>query len=97
MRATECVLQEAEFAINIFTMTLQRQKVADFSVEIHHDNQAILTPRPSLETDILGFVKPFTTDVSNYFRSQCVTYYITISFVKKIISIDKNNMKNYSD
>ncbi|XP_071548117.1 glutamate receptor ionotropic, kainate glr-3-like [Panulirus ornatus] len=55
--------QEVDMALGPFTMTPQRASVCDFSVPLHHENFAIITPRPKLQSDVLGFIKPFTVQV----------------------------------
>ncbi|XP_071530463.1 glutamate receptor ionotropic, kainate glr-3-like [Panulirus ornatus] len=50
-------------ALGPFTMTPQRATVCDFSFPLHHENFAIITQRPKLESDISGFLKPFTVQV----------------------------------
>ena len=47
-------------AIGPFGVTLERTKVADFSVPITATDHAILYRRPQIEPDLLGFIKPFT-------------------------------------
>ncbi|XP_063593053.1 glutamate receptor ionotropic, kainate glr-3-like [Penaeus indicus] len=55
--------EEVEFALGPFTITPQRETVVDFTVAVHNDNKAILTVRPGLQSDVSGFLKPFTLDV----------------------------------
>ncbi|XP_068216600.1 glutamate receptor ionotropic, delta-2-like [Palaemon carinicauda] len=55
--------QEVEFAINLFFITPPREIDADFTEAVHIDNEAILMVRPTLENDMTGFLKPFTTTV----------------------------------
>ncbi|XP_042204162.1 glutamate receptor ionotropic, kainate 4-like [Homarus americanus] len=54
--------QEVDFALGPFIITSQRATVCDF-VPLSHENWAILTPRPGLQSDVTGVVKPFTTQV----------------------------------
>ncbi|XP_071549697.1 glutamate receptor ionotropic, kainate glr-3-like [Panulirus ornatus] len=55
--------QEVEMALGPFTITPQRTNICDFSIPLRHENFAILTPRPRLESDMSGFLKPFTLQV----------------------------------
>ncbi|XP_071548114.1 glutamate receptor-like [Panulirus ornatus] len=55
--------EEVEFGLGPFTMTPERQAVCEFSESVHSDNQALMMVRPGLESDIAGFLKPFTTEV----------------------------------
>ncbi|XP_063840062.1 probable glutamate receptor [Scylla paramamosain] len=55
--------QEAELAIAPFFVTPQRESVCDFSVTVFSDYQAILMQRPKLQSDVAGFIKPFTVEV----------------------------------
>lgn len=55
--------QEAELAIAPFFVTPQRESVCDFTVPVFSDYQAILMQRPRLQSDVAGFVKPFTLEV----------------------------------
>ncbi|XP_071549699.1 glutamate receptor-like [Panulirus ornatus] len=55
--------EEVEFALGPFTVTPQRETISDFSEPLHNDNVALVTVRPGLESDVAGFLKPFTTKV----------------------------------
>ncbi|XP_069995853.1 probable glutamate receptor [Penaeus vannamei] len=55
--------EEVEFALGPFTITPQRETVVDFTMAVHNDNKAILTVRPGLQSDVSGFLKPFTLEV----------------------------------
>ncbi|XP_071516707.1 glutamate receptor ionotropic, delta-2-like [Panulirus ornatus] len=55
--------KEAEIALGPFAMTPQRSSVCDFSIPLVHESFAILTPRPRLESDVSGFLKPFAAQV----------------------------------
>lgn len=55
--------QDAEFAIGPFTITPQRETICDMSVPISGANKDIMMERPSLRTDMAGFLKPFTLEV----------------------------------
>ncbi|XP_042856725.1 glutamate receptor ionotropic, delta-1-like [Penaeus japonicus] len=46
-----------------FFVTPQRESVCDFSVPVYTDSQAILMVRPTVESDVSGFIKPFTSEV----------------------------------
>ncbi|KAK8381548.1 hypothetical protein O3P69_018561 [Scylla paramamosain] len=52
--------REVDVAIGPFGVTLERTKVADFSVPITATDHAVLYRRPQIEPDLLGFTKPFT-------------------------------------
>lgn len=56
-------LQEVEFAVGPFGVTNQRQAVCDFSHAFYSENNAILMVRPTLQSDMAGFAKPFTLEV----------------------------------
>ncbi|XP_071549700.1 probable glutamate receptor [Panulirus ornatus] len=55
--------QEVEFAVGPFGVTPQRETVCDFSDSIYSENNAILMVRPTLQSDVTGFIKPFTMEV----------------------------------
>ncbi|XP_071549682.1 glutamate receptor ionotropic, kainate glr-3-like [Panulirus ornatus] len=55
--------QEVEMALGPFTITPQRTNICDFSIPLRHENFAILTPRPDLQNDMSGILKPFTLQV----------------------------------
>lgn len=50
-------------AIAPFFVTPQRESVCDFTVPVFSDYQAILMQRPRLQSDVTGFVKPFSAEV----------------------------------
>ena len=52
-----------ELAIAPFFVTPQRESVCDFSVAVYSDYQAILMQRPRLQSDVAGFMKPFSPEV----------------------------------
>ncbi|XP_063840046.1 probable glutamate receptor [Scylla paramamosain] len=55
--------QEVEFAVGPFGVTDLRETVCDFSTPLYSENNAILMVRPTLQSDMAGFVKPFTGQV----------------------------------
>lgn len=56
--------QEVELAVGPFGVTNQRETVCDFSDAFYSENNAILMVRPTLQNDMAGFAKPFTTEVT---------------------------------
>ncbi|XP_037792821.1 glutamate receptor-like [Penaeus monodon] len=54
---------EVEFALGPFGVTPQRDVVCDFSEPVYSENNAILMVRPTLQSDMSGFLKPFTAQV----------------------------------
>ncbi|XP_042204145.1 glutamate receptor ionotropic, delta-2-like [Homarus americanus] len=55
--------EEVEFALGPFGVTASRETVCDFSVPVKTENSAILVERPTQESDMAGFLKPFTPSV----------------------------------
>ncbi|XP_069995906.1 probable glutamate receptor [Penaeus vannamei] len=55
--------QEVEFALGPFGVTSSRETVCDFSVPVKTENSAILVTRPAQQSDVSGFLKPFTLPV----------------------------------
>ncbi|XP_050692920.1 glutamate receptor-like [Eriocheir sinensis] len=55
--------REVEFAVGPFGVTHLREEVCDFTESMHSENNAIFMVRPTLQTDMAGFVKPFTVKV----------------------------------
>lgn len=51
-------------ALGPFTMTPQRETVCDMSFPLSVENKAVLVPRPKVKTDVAGFLKAFTVEVS---------------------------------
>ena len=47
----------------VITHDISRHHAVDFSIPLYNDAQAIIYTTPKLESDIAGFVKPFTTTV----------------------------------
>ena len=52
-------------ALGPFFPSLERRRVAAFSVPFKMTKIVILQPRPRIENDLSGFLKPFTWNVSN--------------------------------
>ncbi|XP_045118643.1 probable glutamate receptor [Portunus trituberculatus] len=52
--------QEVEASLGPFGVTHQREEVCDFSYPFHSVNMAILLIRPTLQSDVAGFLLPFT-------------------------------------
>ncbi|XP_050714451.1 glutamate receptor ionotropic, delta-1-like isoform X2 [Eriocheir sinensis] len=52
-----------EFALGPFGVTASRDTVCDFSEPVLTDNSGILVERPHQESDVTGFLKPFTFSV----------------------------------
>ncbi|KAG7156340.1 Glutamate receptor-like 14 [Homarus americanus] len=52
--------QEVEMAVGPFAVSRARETVCDFSEPVYSENMAILMVRPSLQSDLSGFLKPFT-------------------------------------
>ncbi|XP_071548115.1 glutamate receptor-like [Panulirus ornatus] len=55
--------KEVEVAFGPFVVTPQRETVCDFSYPIFADDFAILMVRPTLQSNISGFLKPFAMKV----------------------------------
>lgn len=52
--------QEVDFAVGPFGVTHLREEVCDFTESMYSENNAIFMVRPTLQTDMAGFVKPFS-------------------------------------
>lgn len=52
--------QEVEFAVGPFGVSALRETVCDFSEPLYSENNAILMVRPTLQSDMEGFMKPFS-------------------------------------
>ncbi|XP_063840043.1 probable glutamate receptor [Scylla paramamosain] len=52
--------QEVEASLGPFGVTHQREQVCDFSYPFHSVNMAILMIRPTMQSDVAGFLLPFT-------------------------------------
>ncbi|XP_050692921.1 glutamate receptor-like [Eriocheir sinensis] len=55
--------REVEFAVGPFGVTHLREEVCDFTESMYSENNAIFMVRPTLQTDMAGFVKPFSGTV----------------------------------
>ncbi|XP_045611424.1 glutamate receptor ionotropic, delta-2 [Procambarus clarkii] len=58
-----CVGEEVDVALGPFVITYRRSQVADFSMPLYFESWGIFLPRPRLESDLAGFLKPFTWQV----------------------------------
>ena len=58
-----CAQQETEFAVGPFTITPQREMISDMSVPLSGANKEMMMERPTLKTDVTGFLKAFTLEV----------------------------------
>ncbi|XP_069166158.1 probable glutamate receptor [Procambarus clarkii] len=58
-----CQRQEVDMALGPFSITYVRSKIIDNSVPLYVDNFGIFLPRPRLERDLAGFIKPFPWEV----------------------------------
>ncbi|XP_076069323.1 glutamate receptor-like [Oratosquilla oratoria] len=54
---------DVEFALGPFGVTHQRETACDFTTPVFVDDVSIMVIRPRLESDMAGFIKPFTLDV----------------------------------
>ncbi|XP_050693218.1 probable glutamate receptor isoform X2 [Eriocheir sinensis] len=52
--------REVEFAVGPFGVSALRETVCDFSEPLYSENNAILMVRPTLQSDMEGFMKPFS-------------------------------------
>lgn len=52
-------------AVGPFAVSRARETVCDFSEPVYSENMAILMERPKLQSDLAGFLKPFTPTVSS--------------------------------
>ena len=50
-------------ALGPFNPSLERRQAADFSIPYLITQQVILLPRPRIENDLAGFLKPFAWNV----------------------------------
>ncbi|XP_069995753.1 glutamate receptor ionotropic, delta-2-like [Penaeus vannamei] len=55
--------EEVEFALGPFGVSPQRDAVCDFSEAVNTDSLNLIMVRPTLESDMSGFVKPFSVEV----------------------------------
>lgn len=55
--------QDAEFAVGPFTITAQRETISDMSVPLSGANKEMMMQRPTLKTDVSGFLRAFTAEV----------------------------------
>ncbi|XP_042204931.1 probable glutamate receptor [Homarus americanus] len=55
--------KEVEIALGPFIVTSEREELCDFSLPLYIENSAIVYQRPALESDIMGFLKPFSLTV----------------------------------
>ncbi|MPC17194.1 hypothetical protein E2C01_010041 [Portunus trituberculatus] len=58
---TGCV--EVDMTGTVMTVSSQRMSVMDFSSPLFMDFQTLIYSKPSFESDLLGFVKPYTLQV----------------------------------
>lgn len=56
--------QESDMTGVVVGLDLERTKVVDFSTFLFMDTEKITFKRPVLESDMAGFVKPYTAVVS---------------------------------
>ena len=56
--------QEVEFALGPFTLSEPRNQAARFGFPFLIDSYTLMMKRPELQPDILGFIKPFTSQVN---------------------------------
>ncbi|XP_042892245.1 probable glutamate receptor [Penaeus japonicus] len=52
--------EEVEMAVGPFAVSRARETVCDFSEPVYSENMAVLMVRPSLQSDLAGFLMPFT-------------------------------------
>ncbi|XP_068216708.1 probable glutamate receptor [Palaemon carinicauda] len=52
--------EEVEMAVGPFAVSRARETVCDFSAPVYAENMAILMVRPGIQSDLSGFLKPFT-------------------------------------
>ncbi|XP_066982155.1 probable glutamate receptor [Macrobrachium rosenbergii] len=55
--------EEAEFALGPFGVSASRATVCDFSVSVKTESTGIMIVRPTLQSDVTGFLKPFDLTV----------------------------------
>ncbi|XP_066976896.1 probable glutamate receptor [Macrobrachium rosenbergii] len=73
--------QEAELSIAPFFITPQREEVCDFTIPVYIDNQAILMIRPTLQSDVSGFLKPFTMEVWLLIVASLISMVLVMNFI----------------
>ena len=73
-----------DIALGPFVTSLTRRKAADFTIPIRIADQIILLPRPTLQSDPLGFLKPFT------FNVRTLKHYLFLIWVTSWFIILKN-------
>ncbi|XP_076068388.1 putative glutamate receptor [Oratosquilla oratoria] len=76
--------EEVEFALGPFARTQSRETVSDFALPVCVDNIAILMVRPGIESDIAGFVKPFTFQVWVLVLVAIVATWLTFTLSLKV-------------
>ncbi|KAK3895475.1 hypothetical protein Pcinc_000817 [Petrolisthes cinctipes] len=54
------LLQEVEFSLGPFFISKERAEVSNFTTGLYMDRQTLITPRPKVQNDVMGFLKPFT-------------------------------------
>ncbi|KAG7158152.1 Glutamate receptor-like 37, partial [Homarus americanus] len=52
--------KEVDMSLGPFSVTWERAQVVDFSSTLYVDGFGIFLPRPRLERDLAGFIKPFS-------------------------------------
>ncbi|XP_042206175.1 probable glutamate receptor, partial [Homarus americanus] len=75
--------KDVEFAVGPFGVTPQRETVCDFSHPFFSENNAILMIRPTLQSDMSGFLKPFAMEVWMLTIVSLVTVVLAIALVVK--------------
>ncbi|XP_042204114.1 glutamate receptor ionotropic, delta-1-like [Homarus americanus] len=73
--------QEVEMAVGPFAVSRARETVCDFSEPVYSENMAILMVRPSLQSDLSGFLKPFTPTVWSLVLAAMVCICLTFATV----------------
>ncbi|XP_068216601.1 probable glutamate receptor [Palaemon carinicauda] len=76
--------QEAELSIAPFFITPQREEVCDFTIPVYIDNQALLMIRPTLQSDVSGFLKPFTVQVWLLIAASLISMMLTTNFIVRL-------------
>lgn len=74
--------QEVEFAVGPFGVSALRESVCDFSQPLYSENNAILMVRPTLQSDMAGFIKPFSGMVR-----QCFDFLVDNRAEKRVIKV----------
>ncbi|XP_063593029.1 glutamate receptor ionotropic, delta-1-like [Penaeus indicus] len=75
------VYYEVEFALGPFGVTSSRETVCDFSVPVKTENSAILVVRPAQQSDVSGFLKPFTISVWLLILASVVAVFVAFACV----------------